>query len=210
MAKFTRKKLKNNTPKKKLQNGISGGFKFTESYTSLVLGAITVLIAGILIVSFAKINRITQTSSTADTPKTWDQIFKDSNTSSTYTVRPGDDLWTISENVYNDGFKWVEIAKLNRLENPGLIYAGDKLTIPTAAQEKPASQKIIQANQTQNSVVKNNSITGNTYTVVSGDNLWNIAVRAYGDGFRWTEIAKANNLANPQIIHRGNVFIIPR
>jgi nucleoid-associated protein YgaU len=210
MAKFTRKKLKNNTPKKKLQNGIFSRFKLTESYTSLILGAIVVLIAGILFVSFAKINRVSQTSSTSDTPKTWDQIFKDSNTSSTYTVRPGDDLWTISENVYSDGFKWVEIAKLNKLENPGLIHAGDKLTIPTTVQEKPASQKIIQANQTQNSVVKNNSITGNTYTVVSGDNLWDIAVRAYGDGFRWVEISRANNLTNPNLIHPGNLFKIPR
>jgi nucleoid-associated protein YgaU len=210
MAKIARKKFKKNTPKKKLQNGIFSRFKLTESYTSLILGAITVLIVGILFVSFAKINRITQTSSTSDAPKTWDQIFKDSNTSSTYTVKQGDDLWTISENAYNDGFRWVEIAKLNKLKNPNIIYAGDKLTIPTTVQEKSASQKIMQTNQAQNSVIRNNSITANTYTVVKGDCLWNIAVRAYGDGFRWVEIAKANNLANPNLIHPGNFFKIPR
>jgi len=210
MAKVVRKKLKNKTPKKKLQNGIFSKFKLTESYTSLILGAIVVLIAGILFVSFAKINRHTQTSSTTDTPKTWDQIFNDSDTSSTYTVKPGDDLWTISENLYNDGFKWVEIAKLNKLKDPGLIYAGDKLAISTTAQEKSVLQKITQTKQAQNSIVKNNSITGNTYKVVKGDCLWNIAVRAYGDGFRWVEIARANNLTNPNLIHPGNLFKIPR
>jgi nucleoid-associated protein YgaU len=53
-------------------------------------------------------------------------------------------------------------------------------------------------------------ISGNTYTVVRGDNLWNIAVRAYGDGFRWVEIAKANKLVNPHLIHAGNKFTLPR
>lgn len=50
---------------------------------------------------------------------------------------------------------------------------------------------------------------GEEYTVVRGDNLWDIAVAAYGDGFRWVEIAEANNLMNPSIIHAGNVLTIP-
>ena len=50
---------------------------------------------------------------------------------------------------------------------------------------------------------------GGNYTVVHGDNLWDIAVAAYGDGFRWTDIAKANQLVNPRVIHSGNVLVIP-
>lgn len=50
---------------------------------------------------------------------------------------------------------------------------------------------------------------GTSYTVVRGDNLWDIAVEAYGDGYRWVDIAEANDLANPQIIHAGNILIIP-
>lgn len=54
------------------------------------------------------------------------------------------------------------------------------------------------------------SISGTSYTVVKGDNLWDIAEKAYGDGFKWTEISKANNLDNPRVIHTGNVLVLPR
>jgi nucleoid-associated protein YgaU len=54
-----------------------------------------------------------------------------------------------------------------------------------------------------------NVTPGGSYTVVHGDNLWDIAVAAYGDGYRWVDIAEANDLVNPNIIHAGNVFVIP-
>jgi len=54
------------------------------------------------------------------------------------------------------------------------------------------------------------AVSGNSYTVVAGDDLWDIAVRAYGDGYKWVEIARANKLENPNIIHPGNVFTLPR
>ncbi len=209
-AKKIRKKSKRNTSQAKVQNGVFSKIKFTESYTSLILGAIMVLIVGILFIFFAKGNRNMQTSSIKDISEIENQ---NSNTSSTYTIKPGDDLWSISENIYKDGFKWTEIAKINNIENPGLIYAGNKLTIPTitpTTRENSVEQKLDQTPQKQKSVTQNNSITGDTYAVIKGDNLWNIAVRAYGDGFRWPEIAKANNLINPSLIHPGNVFKIPR
>ena len=50
-----------------------------------------------------------------------------------------------------------------------------------------------------------------TYTVVPGDCLWKIAQRYYGEGKRWTEIYEANKeqIAVPQLIYVGQVFIIP-
>ncbi len=187
---------------RKIKKGFFYKIKFTESYTSLILGAIVVLIVGILFISFAKINKSSQTSSTKDSLKTEEQK---SNTSSTYTINPGDDLWSISENVYQDGYKWIEIAKLNKLENPALIHAGNKLIIPTIS--PPVSTENAEA---LTAITQNNSIAGNTYAIVPGDNLWNIAVRAYGDGFRWVELAKVNNLTNPDLIFSGNVLKIPR
>ena len=47
------------------------------------------------------------------------------------------------------------------------------------------------------------------YTVVRGDTLWGLAKRFYGNGSRYPEIAKANNISNPDIIHVGQVLLIP-
>jgi len=201
-----------------IKNRVLGQFKFPESYTSLILGAIVVLVAGILFISFARGNRNMQTSSTKEGPKAEEQKSQkksittnsDSKTSSTYTIKPGDDLWSISEDVYKDGYKWVEIARMNKLENPGLIHIGNKLTIPTAAQKESTPMKPEVSPKTTGNVVENSSIIGNTYTIKPGDNLWDISVRAYGDGYKWPEIANLNNLGNPDLIFADNVLKIPR
>ena len=48
-----------------------------------------------------------------------------------------------------------------------------------------------------------------TYTVVSGDTLFAIAERFYGDGNRYPEIAAASGIANPDLIQIGQVVTIP-
>ena len=48
-----------------------------------------------------------------------------------------------------------------------------------------------------------------TYTVVPGDTLWAIAERFYGDGNRYQSIADASGIANPDLIHPGQVLTIP-
>lgn len=48
-----------------------------------------------------------------------------------------------------------------------------------------------------------------TYTVVSGDTLWHIAKRTLGDGNRYGEIAKINNISNPDLIYPGKVLKLP-
>ena len=48
-----------------------------------------------------------------------------------------------------------------------------------------------------------------TYTVKKGDTLWNIAKKELGDGTRYKEIAKLNNIANPNKIYPGQVFRLP-
>lgn len=47
------------------------------------------------------------------------------------------------------------------------------------------------------------------YTVVKGDSLWKIAQKFYGNGNRYPEIARANNISNPNIIHAGQRLLIP-
>ena len=48
-----------------------------------------------------------------------------------------------------------------------------------------------------------------TYTVVSGDTLWAIAERFYGDGNKYPQIAEASGISNPDLIQPGQVVTIP-
>ena len=118
-----------------------------------------------------------------------------------YTVQQGDNLWSIAEKLFGSGYNWVDISQANKLTQPESIEVGDKLFIPDV--------EIKQTEKTE-SPSKVEPITGATYKVVKGDSLWAIAVRAYGDGYRWSEIARENNLLNPNIIHQGNILTLPR
>lgn len=57
-----------------------------------------------------------------------------------YTVRKNDTLWAIARKHRTH---WRKLAKLNRLDNPHLIYVGQTILVPDAhkrekkAQEKP-------------------------------------------------------------------------
>ncbi|MBI3226036.1 MAG: LysM peptidoglycan-binding domain-containing protein [Mycolicibacterium cosmeticum] len=48
-----------------------------------------------------------------------------------------------------------------------------------------------------------------TYTVVSGDTLWAISEKFYGDGNQYQRIADASGVPNPDLIHPGQVLTIP-
>ncbi|WP_457624916.1 CIS tube protein [Persephonella sp.] len=45
--------------------------------------------------------------------------------------------------------------------------------------------------------------------VQEGDNLWIIAHREYGDRSKWKDIAKENNISDPEDIEPGRVLILP-
>jgi LysM repeat protein len=48
-----------------------------------------------------------------------------------------------------------------------------------------------------------------TYTVVSGDTLWAISERFYGDGSKYQVIADASGISDPDLIYPGQVLTIP-
>jgi len=49
-----------------------------------------------------------------------------------------------------------------------------------------------------------------TITVKRGDSLWKLAVRAYGSGYEYPRIYKANpHLTNPDLIREGEVLRVP-
>jgi len=180
-------------------------FKANEQTISMILGVLVILVVGALIINYfhnaqpAKENQ--SASEEIATQESGSQPIKLEELPTVYTVKAGDNLWKIAETVYGSGYNWVDIAKENHLKNPNLVYAGQELKIPKA---EPITPKISQSTE----VVE--PITGETYTVVKGDNLWQIAVRAYGDGYQWVKIARESKLANPDLIHSGNILKIPR
>lgn len=79
----------------------------------------------------------------------------------------------------------------------------------TQKQETKSQQKPVDATQHTQTNNSNGKVNAVTHTVVSGESLSQISKTYYGDGNKWTLIATENKLANPEIIHRGNVLVIP-
>lgn len=183
--------------------------KLNESSISMVLGALVIIIVSVLVVNYFK-DRGRSTLPFLSTEK---EEITTTFQAKNYTVVRGENLWTIAEKQYGSGYNWVDIAQENKIKNPDMIKAGQVLVLPSVEVRKPVvAEKVETVKKTtviaQNKVLE--PISGGTYSVVRGDNLWTIAVRAYGDGFKWTQIAKENKLVHPNLIHAGNLLVLPR
>lgn len=125
----------------------------------------------------------------------------------THTVARGEHLSSISTRYYKRGDLWPALAKANNIANPSVIEPETKLTIPKLEE----AQTVKLSDIVQKSKEK---ITGSIYTVQRGDTLWDIAERAYGNGFLWTKIDQSNSLGRlpngRPLIHTGNTLTVPR
>lgn len=185
--------------------------KYNESTISMILGIFVILIVGLFIIKNYRKQNEGEIIPSIGTEK--EETLSNQN----YIVQKGDDLWKISEKLLSTGYDWKKIADANNLNEPYIIEEGQELIIPTiipiskipVASITPKPDDKFSTTPTI-TTTNDKVISGNSYEVVKGDNLWNIAVRSYGDGYKWVEIARANDLKNPDIIHAGNVFVIPR
>ncbi len=100
-----------------------------------------------------------------------------------YTVKSGDTLSYIAL-LYNTTV--AELVKLNSIQNPDLIYVGQRLLISIS--DDPNNSKEV------------------TYTVKRGDTLWKIA-RQYG--ITVNELVELNNIKNPDLIYIGQQLKVP-
>ncbi|CAF0791177.1 unnamed protein product [Adineta steineri] len=126
---------------------------------------------------------------------------------SKYTVQRGDTLWDIAKQQLGDGNRFEEIKRANNLSSND-ICAGQQLIIPgngTATANHGATN--YRANSPDNASVS--GVGMSKYTVQQGDTLWKIADQELGDGNRFEEIKRANNLSNNDIC-AGQKLIIPR
>ncbi|MEK7092370.1 MAG: LysM peptidoglycan-binding domain-containing protein [Patescibacteria group bacterium] len=168
---------------------------FSESYVSLTLGVLVVLFAVVLLTVFLKANYISRGTREVSSQNTTSSVTEDQEKEMKYTVVEGDDLKEISRKFYATDEFYLEIVKANNIQNPDAIEVGTILTIPKISSRSFGEME---------------KISGDTYAVKENEFLWDIAVRSYGDGFRWTDIAKANNMDFPDILPAGTILKIPR
>lgn len=206
----------------KLENEIQSN----QSKVSLVLGALIVLVVGILVFNYFNKSKTDLGPAQQTQEEQAQQDVALDKLPGKYTVKEGDTLFTISEKYYNDGYKYNEIAKANNIINVDQLEAGQVLEIPKletevaqASIEPSASPEPSPSPEEQDAgtgigggdtTIWGPRIDGNNYTVVEGDWLSKIAGRAYGDIMAFDRIAKANNIANPDLIEPGMVLTIPR
>lgn len=132
----------------------------------------------------------------------------------TYTVVAGDNLYSIAKKFYGDGNQWTVISKANNLANPSIIHRGNVFAIPQISAPAPTSTAASGTPPAPASVSGGSVNPGSNYTVVSGDTLWTIAIRAYGSGYQWYRIDTANspiprNFLNHPLIFPNQVLRIP-
>ncbi len=108
----------------------------------------------------------------------------------TYTVQPGDNLYRIALHF---GLSTQALAEANGIIDPSRIFAGQQLIIPNF--------------DTTPSVVENPLVGGTpiVHTVAPGKSLQSIA-NLYG--MTVEQIVQINNIANPNLIHRGDQLTV--
>lgn len=116
----------------------------------------------------------------------------------THVVAPGENLYRISLRY---GVSMSAIAQANSISNLNLIFAGQRLTIPTGGGTNPTPAPGTPVPTAQPPV---SNFT--EYTVQRGDTLARIAARF---GTTWQTIAQANNISNPNLIFAGTKLRIP-
>ncbi|BCZ23619.1 LysM peptidoglycan-binding domain-containing protein [Mycobacterium senriense] len=138
-------------------------------------------------------------------------------------------LYTADKPVWHTDTKGKKDVKLVLQDDRNLVlYASDGPAwsthtetdnppppAPEAAAEEPAAQTEDAAEEAPAEVAAEPAPepepepAARTYTVASGDTLWAIAERFYGDGNRYQAIADASGISNPDLIQPGQVLTIP-
>jgi nucleoid-associated protein YgaU len=217
-----------------------GYLKLGESYTSLVLGIIVVIIGTVLLLSFAhtrNINRGENNKSnipegiTEITHTNMETVIRSVRLSPTSTVTHApkvsspetDDKKKENEYIVKSGDTLWSIAQSNYKNgyNWVNIARANKLSNPDnivvgqkvslpKVDQKDLSGDILSDGVSTSRYLENSKISGSVYKIVEGDTLWSIAVRAYGDGYQWVKISSINKLSNPDLIFPGDSLQLPR
>lgn len=74
-----------------------------------------------------------QVTQTGNSGRAVEAASTQAQTARSYTVESGDSLWAICRKFYGDGALAYQLAAVNGVKNPDLIYPGQVLSLPDAA-----------------------------------------------------------------------------
>lgn len=220
---------KQTSPKEQsLLQRLQDELQLNQSYLSLILGMLIIIVAGILVFNYLKTNQALGPSQQTESPapKEAQKDVEPDNLPGRYNVKEGDTLFKIAQFYYKDGNKFDKIAAANKLASPDYIETEQVLEIPkldtVSPIPSPSPIETLKPDQTTkkdeapgiggaiNQTVWGEAITSDTYTVVEGDWLSKIAGRAYGNIYLFDKIVQVNTISNPDLIYPGQVLKIPR
>ncbi|MFJ1754723.1 LysM peptidoglycan-binding domain-containing protein [Kitasatospora sp. NPDC088134] len=119
---------------------------------------------------------------------------------------PGEVLWSTGTDGSPDAY-----LRLN--DDGNLVVGGDRTRWESGtrvADVRAAEPAPVQAFEPEpQPEPQPEPVQQQTYTVQSGDSLWAVAERFYGDGSQYQRIADANGIANPDLINAGQTLVIP-
>ena len=137
---------------------------------------------------------------------------KQSSSSGTYTVVSGDGLYAIARKT---GTSIDDLLSLNDLSLTSTIYPGQVLTLSANSQEAESEESSSTENESSTSTQETSSeenaasseqtSTGGTYTVVSGDGLYAIARKT---GISIDDLLSLNGLSLNSTIYPGQVLTL--
>jgi LysM repeat protein len=121
------------------------------------------------------------------TPELPENVSDEPLDETVHIVQEGENLSTIGQ---EHGVSWLALAALNGIESPGTIYVGQRLRIPEISETTETSLPTTEV----------------THKVQRGENLYLIG-RLYD--LSWEQVALANGITHPSLLHVGQVLKIP-
>ncbi len=136
----------------------------------------------------------------------------DISTKTIYKVKPNDSLSKIANEYFGDETKWNKIFKANKenMSDPNSLYVGQELLIPDVSVEK--AETLVFRAPIENKSEHNIAVNTITHTVQSGDSLYRVSGKYYGDPTMWRKIYEANEetLEGQDLLRKGQILIIPQ
>jgi nucleoid-associated protein YgaU len=133
-----------------------------------------------------------------------------------HKVVSSDNLIELSKKYYGDGTKWRKIHEANKdkIPNPDVLYTGLELLIPEITVSEKRNDDIaygsLPERESDEEVFTTTTTTG-THIISSGDTLYSIARKYYGDSAMWVKIHDANedNIEDKRLLEVGQTLVIP-